>query len=82
PDFPYVQMLLAESYGNVDQPRRAERLYRFLTEKFPKHVLAREAAYRTADLLAIEKNYGRVTEAGEQALSTYPEFEKSRPEVL
>lgn len=82
PDFPYVQMMLAEVYGKVDQPRRAERLYRFLTEKFSRHPLAKEAYYRIADLLALEKNYARVTEEGEAALHTYPDFEKSRSEVL
>jgi tetratricopeptide (TPR) repeat protein len=82
PDFPYVQMMLAEAYGKVEQPRRSERLYRFLTEKFPKHPLAKEAAYRIADLLAAEKNYARVAEEGEDALHTYPQYEKTRSEVL
>lgn len=82
PEFPYVQMLLAESYGKVDQPRRAERLYRFLTEKFPHHVLGKESAFRIADLLASEKNYQRVTEEGKAALAAYPEYEKTRSEVL
>jgi len=82
PEFPYVQMLLADAYGKVNQPRRTERLYRFVTERFPKHVLAKEAAYRTADLLAAGKTYQRVTEEGQAALSSYPEFEKIRPEVL
>ena len=82
PEFPYVQMLLAEAYGKVDQPRRAERLYRYVFEKFPKHVLGKEAAFRIADLLALEKNYQRVTEEGRAALAAYPEYEKVRSEVL
>ncbi len=82
PDFPYVQMLLAETYSKLNQPRRAERLYRFLTEKFPDHTLAKEAYYRIADLLALEKNYFRVIDEGEAAIQAYPAYEKSRPEVL
>jgi tetratricopeptide (TPR) repeat protein len=82
PEYPYVQMLLAEAYGNVDEPRRAERIYRFLVERFPKHLLAKEAYYRIADLLAVEKNYSRVIDEGEGALQTYPEYEKARAEVL
>lgn len=82
PDFPYVQMMLAEVYGKVDQPQRAERLYRFLTEKFPKHPLAKEAAYRISDLLALGKNYARAAEEGESALHAYPAYEKVRSEVL
>lgn len=81
-DFPYVQMMLAEAYSQVKQPRRAERIYRFLTERLPKHELAKESAYRIADLLAIEKNYSRVTEEGEAAIRAYPDYEKSRSEVL
>lgn len=82
PDFPYVQMLMAEAYSKINQPRRAERLYRFLTEKFPKHPLAREAYYRIADLLALEKNYVRVTDEGHDAIEAYPDYEKTRSEVL
>jgi tetratricopeptide (TPR) repeat protein len=82
PEFPYVQFLLAGCYAKVSQPRRAERLYSYVTEHFPKHILAKESAYRTADLLALEKNYQRVTEESRDALSAYPEFEKVRPEVL
>ncbi len=82
PDFPYVQYLLAEAYGKVNQPRRAERLYRFIAERFPKHLLAKESSYRIADLLAFGKNYQRVTEEAQAALRDYPEFEKTRPEVL
>jgi tetratricopeptide (TPR) repeat protein len=81
-DFPYVQMLMAEAYSKINQPRRAERLYRFLTEKFPKHPLAREAKYRIADLLAQEKNYARVIDEGTDAINAYPEYEKTRSEVL
>lgn len=81
PDYPYVQMMVAESYGRVGQNRRAERIYRYLTEKFPKHILAKEAQYRIVDLLAGEKNYGRVVEEGEVALSSYPDYEKNRSEV-
>ncbi|MGZ3683707.1 MAG: tetratricopeptide repeat protein [Bdellovibrionota bacterium] len=82
PTFPYVQMMLAEAYSKVNQPRRAERLYRYLTEKFPKHPLAREAYYRIADLLALEKNYARVTDEGIEAIKAYPDYEKARSEVL
>lgn len=82
PEFPYLQMMLAEAYGKVDQPRRAERLYRYVFEKYPKHVLGKEAAYRIADLLASEKNYQRVTEEGRAALAAYPDYEKTRSEVL
>lgn len=81
-DFPYVQMLLAETYSQVKQPQRAERLYRFLVEKFPKHPLAKEAYYRIADLLSLQKNYGRVAEEGAAAIQAYPEYQKMRPEVL
>jgi TolA-binding protein len=81
PEFPYVQMLLAESYSKVSQPRRAERLYRYLVEKYPKHPLAKEAYYRIGDLLAQEKNYGRVTDEGLAALRAYPEYEKTRSEL-
>lgn len=82
PDFPYVQMILAECYTKVNQVRRAERIYRFLAEKYPKHVLGKEGRYRIADLLGIEKNYPRVIEEGEKALAQYPEYEKARYEVL
>jgi tetratricopeptide (TPR) repeat protein len=82
PDFPYVQMLMAEAYGKVNQPRRAERLYRFLTEKYPKHPLAYEAYYRIVDLLAIEKNYARVADEGNDAIEAYPAYEKSRTEAI
>jgi len=82
PEFPYVQFLLAECYGKVDQPRRAERLYSYIDEYYPKHILAKESAYRSADLLARGKSYQRVTEETQSAITTYPEFEKVRPEVL
>ena len=82
PEFPYLQMLLAEAYGKVGQPRRAERLYRYVFEKYPKHVLGKEAAFRIADLLATEKNYQRVTEEGRAAIAAYPDYEKTRSEVL
>lgn len=81
-EYPYVQMLLAECYGKVNEPRRAERIYRFLTEKFAKHQLAKEAYYRIASLLASEKNYQRVTEEGQAAIAAYPEYERTRSEVL
>jgi tetratricopeptide (TPR) repeat protein len=81
-EFPYAQMLLAESYSKLNQPRRAERLYRYLTEKYPGHILAKEAYYRIADLLAQEKNYARVIEEGEAAIQAYPAYEKTRAEVL
>lgn len=82
PEQPYIQMLLAESYGKVNEPRRAERVYRYLTERYPKHQLAKEAYYRIADLLANEKNYQRVTEEGQAAIAAYPEYERTRSEVL
>jgi tetratricopeptide (TPR) repeat protein len=82
PSYPYIQILLAESYVKVNQMRRAERIYRFLAEKFPKHILGKEAYFRIADLLAQEKNYARVDEEGEAALKAYPEYEKIRAEVL
>lgn len=82
PEFPYVQMMLAEAYVQVNQPRRAERVYRFLRERYPQHALAREALYRIADLLAVEKNYPRVVEEGLNAIKTYRDYEKARSEVL
>ncbi|RZA07113.1 MAG: tetratricopeptide repeat protein [Proteobacteria bacterium] len=81
-EFPYLQMMLAECYGHADDPRRAERIYRYLSEKFPKHVLAKEGTYRKVDLLATAKNYERVAEEGPAALKAYPEHEKDRSEVL
>jgi TolA-binding protein len=81
-NYPYIQMMLADSYARVNQPRRAERIFRYLVEKHSKHIVAKEAKYRIADLLALEKNYARVIEEGESALATYPEFERSRAEVI
>lgn len=81
-DLPYVHIMLAEAYTKVNQPRRSERVYRYLFEKYPKHAVAKESRYRIADLLAVEKNYNRVTEEGEAALEAYPDFEKNRSEVL
>ncbi len=82
PSLPYVQIMLAECYGKVNQPRRAERIYRYLFERHPQHVVAKEARYRIADLLALERNYLRVVEEGEAAVLAYPEYEKNRSEVL
>lgn len=82
PSLPYLQIMLAEAYGEVNQPRRAERMYRYLFERFPKHVIAKESRYRIADLLAVERNYNRVTEEGQAAVTAYPEYEKIRSEVL
>lgn len=79
---PFIQIMLAESYVKVNQPRRAERLYRYLSEHYPRHVLGKEARYRIADLLALEKNYNRVTEEGQEAIHAYPDYEKNRAEVL
>jgi TolA-binding protein len=79
---PYVQIMLAEAYVKVNQPRRAERLYRYLYEHYPRHVVGKEARYRIADLLALERNYNRVTEEGEAAIKAYPDYEKKRSEVL
>lgn len=81
-DYPYLQLLLADAYGKVNQPRRAERFYRFLTQNFPNHPAGKESAYRMADLLATEKNYKRVVELGEEALNDFASYEKTRPEVL
>jgi tetratricopeptide (TPR) repeat protein len=81
-DLPFVHTMLAEAYTKVNQPRRSERVYRFLFERYPQHALAKEARYRIANLLAVEKNYNRVTEEGEAALAAYPEYEKNRSEVL
>ena len=80
--FPYHQMILADCYARAKEPRRAERIFRYVREKFPQHVLAREAAYRTPDLLAADRNYERVTEEGRSALKDYPDYEKTRSEVL
>lgn len=82
PEFPYVQALLADCYTKVNQSRRAERLFRYLAEHYPKHILGREGAYRIADLLGLEKNYKRVIEEGEAAIHAHPEYEKARSEVL
>lgn len=79
---PFIQIMLAESYVKVNQPRRAERLYRYLSEHYPRHVLGKEARYRIADLLALERNYNRVTEEGQEAINTYPDYERNRAEVL
>jgi tetratricopeptide (TPR) repeat protein len=81
-NFPYIQMMLADSYARVNQPRRAERIFRYLVEKHSKHIVAKEAKYRIADLLALEKNYERVIEEGESAVASYPEFERARAEVI
>lgn len=81
-DLPFVHLMLAEAYTKVNQPRRAERVYRYLTEKYPKHIVAQESRYRIADLLSVEKNYNRVIEEGEAALAAYPAYEKTRSEVL
>jgi tetratricopeptide (TPR) repeat protein len=81
-DFPYVQALLAESYGKMSQPRRAERVYRFIVENYPKHVLGKEARFRIASLLGQERNYNRVIEEGEGAIKVYPKYEKRRPETV
>lgn len=82
PDFPYINMLLAECYAKVNQARRAERVYRFLAEKYPNHILGQEGRYRIPSLLGIEKNYSRVIEEGEKALRDQPAYEKNRLEVL
>lgn len=82
PESPFVQIMLAEAYVKVNQPRRAERLYRHVYEHYPRHVLGKESRYRIADLLALERNYNRVTEEGEGAIRTYPDYEKNRSEVL
>ena len=81
-EFPYIQAVLAEAYIQVNEPRRAERIYRYLLEHYPKHLIAKESAYRIADLLAVERNFQRMVEAGEAALSRYPEFEKNRSETI
>lgn len=81
-ELPYVLLILADVYGKVGEPRRAERLYRFLTESVPNLAPAKEAAYRSVDLLASEKNYQRVTEEGAAAIDAFPAYEKSRPEVV
>ncbi|MGZ3695962.1 MAG: tetratricopeptide repeat protein, partial [Bdellovibrionota bacterium] len=80
-DYPYVQMLLADCYTKVEQGRRAERIFRFLAEHYPNHVLGKEGRYRIADLLGLEKNYTRVIEEGQKAMSEHPEYEKTRFEV-
>lgn len=82
PDFAFLQLALADIYVKVGQPRRAERIFRYLTEAFATHAAAKEAQYRIADLLAVERNYGRVVEEGRKALSRYPEYEKIRSEVV
>ncbi len=81
-NFPYVQVMLADAYSRVNQPRRAERVFRYLVEKFPNHTVGKEAKYRIANLLAQEKNYERVIEEGESAIEAYPEHEKNRAEVV
>ena len=82
PEFPYIQMILADAYTKVNQSRRAERLFRYLAEHFPKHVLGKEGYYRIASLLGLEKNYQRLVEEGEAALKAHPDYEKTRSEVL
>lgn len=81
-DLSTIQLLLADVYGRVNQPRRAERLYRNIVETKPRTILAKEAIYRVADLLALEKNYARVDEQVVEATKAYPEHEKARSEVL
>ncbi len=81
-EFPYLQMILAELYGRVEQPRRAERIYRYMQEHLAKHPMTKEAAYRKVSLLALEKNYPRVVEEAANALHSYREYESTRPEVL
>lgn len=81
-DLPYLQLMLADAYGKVSQPRRAERMYRFIVEKYTGHETAKEAAYRTVDLLATERNFPRVVELGADALTDYPDYETKRSEAL
>lgn len=81
-NFPYVQIMLADAYSRVNQPRRAERVFRYLVEKFPNHTVGKEAKYRIANLLAQEKNYERVIEEGEAAIQAYPAYERNRAEVV
>jgi tetratricopeptide (TPR) repeat protein len=82
PELPYVQLMLAEAYAKVGQPRRAERMYRYLTERYHGQFAAKEAAYRTVDLLATERNYQRVVEEGAASLEKYSDYEKARAEAL
>jgi tetratricopeptide (TPR) repeat protein len=81
-NYPYTQIMLADAYARVNQPRRAERVFRFLVEKYGTHVVGKEAKYRIADLLSLEKNYERVIQEGEAAIETSPEYEKNRAEVV
>lgn len=82
PDYLNLQMVLADLYVKLNRARAAERIFRFIVENHPKHPLAADAAYRTADLLATENNYSRVVEEGEEALRRFPEHKKVRPEVV
>jgi len=79
---PYFQILLAEAYAKVNQPRRAERLYRDLVDKKKGHILAKEAIYRIVNLLALEKNYSRVNDQVVEAIRAYPDYEVKRAETL
>lgn len=79
---PYFQILLAEAYTKVNQPRRAERLYRDLVSKKKTHILAKEAMFRIVNLLALEKNYSRVNDQIVEAIRAYPDYESKRAETL
>lgn len=81
PIYPYLNMLMADLYIEVGQIRRAERILRFLRERFPKHPVAGESAYRAVDLLSQEKTFSRVNEMMVEALKNYPNYEKIRPEA-
>ena len=82
PEFLKLQMLMAEAYIKISRPRFAERIYRYIVENHPKSPFAAEAAYRTGNLLASERNYDRVIEEGERAIQMYPEHKKKRSELL
>lgn len=81
PDYPVISLAMAESYRAIGQTRRAERIYRYVSERQRGKVLGKEALYRIGNILAIENNHKRAVEEIERALAAYPEYASTRTEA-
>lgn len=82
PDYPGIALAMADSYFNLNQAQRAERIFRYVGEKLAGTVIGKEAMYRLGNLLASEKKYARTIEEIEAIFKKYPDYIKNRPETL
>ncbi len=81
PDFPGILLAHAEAYFNLRQYRRASRVYRAAMQKYPKHWVGKEAAYRFGNTLAKQRFYKKANLAIREALKKYPDYESTRSEA-